>query len=231
MIAIKKGKAPQELENAVRALRNTPDASVNYDNLGGATLGAIRKSLAEEQGYICAYCMQRIDEKSCTIEHYVARNSDDPRAEELSVSYGNMLAVCDGNRGKATRAVRGIESLTCDKHRKNAPFRRLDPLKSETLKAIRYRSDGVMASDDNDVESDINLLNLNCDAAMLPANRKAAIDSLYAHFQKVYPKMGEKAKVNHCRKLKKALLESKEKLPYVGALVYMLDKQIKKHAQ
>ena len=57
----------------------------------------LRTSLLEEQGYICAYCMKKLEDdfSKVKIEHYIARN------EENQLDYNNLLAVCKGNEGEA----------------------------------------------------------------------------------------------------------------------------------
>lgn len=54
----------------------------------GTDKSALRKSLLEEQGYLCAYCMKRIRQnKDIKIEHYHPRNA------ENQFDYKNLLTV------------------------------------------------------------------------------------------------------------------------------------------
>ena len=88
MILIKKKLEPYSLTE----YKQTINAS--FDNLPSEIKDDIRKSLLKEQGYICAYCMKRIEENSdIKIEHYEARNN------ENELAYKNLLAVCKGNEG------------------------------------------------------------------------------------------------------------------------------------
>lgn len=224
MLHIKKKKAPSELDKAVRELRDTPGAAVNYGSLRADVTRAIRESLCEEQGGLCAYCMRRITPDNMTIEHYVAQHGDDPEKERLSVKYGNMLGVCKGIYGH------GRKAQTCDKHRGNRAFRVLNPLKKDTLQSLRYRSDGLIQSNDEDVKHDIALLNLNSSATPLPENRRKAIEALHNKLLRDLEGKSDKGKVAYCERMKKGLLEKLPYYEYLGALLFVLDKQIKKHS-
>ena len=61
----------------------------------------LRESLLKEQGYLCAYCMRRINDAQDTkIEHYKARTP------ENELQYHNLLAVCKGGED-------GLPSARC----------------------------------------------------------------------------------------------------------------------
>lgn len=84
MIYIEKKSEPVSLREG----RETPGA--DFDGLDKREL---RKSLLEEQGYLCAYCMKRIrKDKNVKIEHYHPRNIQN------QMDYGNLLAVCMDNQ-------------------------------------------------------------------------------------------------------------------------------------
>lgn len=55
----------------------------------------LRQCLLEEQGYICCYCMKRIDLDSSHIEHFWPKGV--PQFHNLDMEYGNMFASCQGN--------------------------------------------------------------------------------------------------------------------------------------
>ena len=58
MIAVHRGAPPVELNRNIHEL--APDQR-RYNNLSADTKTALKKSLLESQGHICAYCMRRID--------------------------------------------------------------------------------------------------------------------------------------------------------------------------
>ena len=92
----KRNREPRELSEY---RDSTPDAT--YDDL--RCKKQIRQSLVDEQGYICAYCMGKIDVNDSTIEHYISqiRHKDSPYSEEehkkQSLLYSNMYGVCINN--------------------------------------------------------------------------------------------------------------------------------------
>ena len=87
MILIKKNSEPRSLTEYKKTVNSS------FDNLPSNVKNDIRESLLKEQGYICAYCMKRIESSDVKIEHYKARNS------ENELDYKNLLAVCKGNEG------------------------------------------------------------------------------------------------------------------------------------
>ncbi|HUW07262.1 MAG TPA: hypothetical protein VMW01_13475 [Williamwhitmania sp.] len=106
MISIVKIKEPKELF----AYRLQPNAEYDGANFTPVK-DAIRQSLLEEQGYICAYCMQRIqnDRTKMKVEHWQSQS----KTPALQLDYKNMLAVCLGNQSYS------YNNTHCDTHRKN----------------------------------------------------------------------------------------------------------------
>ena len=146
-----RNKEPRELAE----YRETPDAT--YD--GFAEKKIVRQSLSDEQGYICAYCMGRIETDTCTIEHYIPqkRHQDSPYSEEVhkqqSLLYSNMCAVCDN------------KAEHCDKKRGNIPLEILNPHNPSCEELITYSLDGSIlpaGPEKEKVQNDINTLGLDC---------------------------------------------------------------------
>lgn len=169
MLYIQKRTEPRELTQAKRL------GLSHYDDMTTDVKDVVRHSLAEEQGYICAYCMKRIDLQTMQIEHYRAQNAPSGTYDAAStVDYGNMLGVCPGNKNSGLPH----NGLTCDQHRGNTPLT-VDPLKKWTIDQISYTSDGKIFSQDERINHDLDvILNLNCVQAYLPKGRKDALDSL-----------------------------------------------------
>lgn len=72
------------------------------------------------------------------------------------------------------------------------------------LAGIRYRSHSVIRSDDADVQRGLNeTLNLNCQAAYLPQNRKQVIESLNL---KLWKAAEDGSVVGYCLRRRDALL-------------------------
>jgi uncharacterized protein (TIGR02646 family) len=87
MKRIVKGKEPKSL------LEHRLKSFADYDNY--PEKDKLRESLLTEQGYICCYCMQRIDDSNMKIEHW--KSQDD--YPELQLDYNNLLGACKGGQG------------------------------------------------------------------------------------------------------------------------------------
>lgn len=171
-----RNKEPQELSDY---RDNTPGAS--YDGFRDKEI--VRKSLIEEQGYICAYCMGKLDLHACTIEHYISQERHDksPYTEEehkkQSLLYSNMSAVCINS------------SEHCDKKRGNIPLHILNPHKPDCEQLITYNTKGEIIAagrETEKVKQDICTLGLNC--KRLINSRNAAWDEVWGRFKKQYDK-------------------------------------------
>ncbi|MCT7908363.1 hypothetical protein N5915_02210 [Arcobacter lacus] len=114
-----------------------------YPNLTALLKQELLKALLEEQGYICAYCMQKIDETNSTIEHIIGQSFIDEYenklGEENQLNYDNLLVVCEGKSCNA--------NLHCDKSRavyqKNRPLY-ANPLKNKIIQNIRFSEKGMI---------------------------------------------------------------------------------------
>ena len=76
-------------------------------------------------------------------------NPEDGRDIGQGLDYNNLLAVCNGNR--AARGTRRKNDLTCDAHRENEEFIKINPCKPETLETIFYSLDGKIDATDADL--------------------------------------------------------------------------------
>lgn len=232
MIEIKKGVEPEGLQALrVRAKNEglSPEEAYIKLNQNSQLKEKVKKSLINEQGKLCAYCMCRIPRSDVdvkiapiTIEHFIPRNPEDGRDVGQGLDYNNLLAVCHGNRG--TKGTRKIKDLTCDAHRENIEFKKVNPCKPETLQSIIYTLEGKIDATDIEVKKDlIETLNLNCPTAPLIAERKAALDGLIED-------MGELEEENlqtYCEQmLENFQNEGDEKTPYVGILIWYLQSMI-----
>jgi uncharacterized protein (TIGR02646 family) len=95
----------------------------------------IRQQLAEEQGYICCYCQQRIDIKEgiqplMKLEHFKPKN----RYPELSLDYKNFLAACLGN----TEGQTHCDSCKSGKELENIPNPASKEFEHFKIRYIRY---------------------------------------------------------------------------------------------
>lgn len=224
MIHIQKGNEPREL---IQYRLNKSNGVPTYADMPSDVHQIVLKSLMEEQGFLCAYCMCRIPQDAskhnppASIEHIDPQSKTD---DAKALDYGNMLAVCSGNQNPANQELLrlGEKRLTCDAHRHNRPLA-VSPLDSRTLATIRYKSDGTIFSTDSAVNTDLNdALNLNCDAILLPDSRKAARNSLLNEVQK------HNADIQiFIRRTLDYLKTASHKPPYAGVLMDWLERHKK----
>lgn len=202
MILIKKKSEPHSLT----AYKKTINAS--FDNQPSKVKEDLRKSLLEEQGYICAYCMKRIEESSdIKIEHYEARNSTN------ELSYKNLLAVCKGNEGSSK------ERQTCDTQKGNRPLH-INPQKIGDITTIFFTRNGEIKSTNSLFQKDLDdVLNLNDKYGKLISARKSALKAL----QKKITPMNK----NQIEKLYTHLKKAERKMEYVGILLWYLEKKLR----
>ena len=159
MILIQKGKAP----NSLVQYKYQFDASFN--NLPSVVKNDIRTALLEEQGFLCAYCMKAINDKSMKIEHYQARTPDN------ELDYKNLLACCSGGEQFGDYSER-----TCDTYKEDKVLH-IDPQNINHITTIRYRSsDGTILSSLEFGNELSDILNLN--SVLLKTARKNIIDAL-----------------------------------------------------
>lgn len=219
MLPISKGPAPRELSSAVRRIKGTPGATLSWSNLDAAERGATLRSLLDEQGHLCAYCMRRISEKNAHVEHIkpqsVGRGGDDPD----SVDYTNLLAVCDGFAGSPA-------GLTCDRARGDAPLT-VNPLCLETLEGIRYLRDGHITSDQDDIDDDLDeRLNLNQD--LLVRNRAAVARKLGGKLASVGERRGPGGVRSFCRHyIDEHLADASAREEFDGVVIYFMQKRLR----
>lgn len=217
MIEVKKGPEPKGLLQ----YRLTPHAT--YAAMPSVLKQEIVESLLSEQGYICAYCMKRIEsgygKHRATIEHCIPQASSN---ESERLNYRNMLAVCWGNRDAGS-----INDKTCDARRGSLPLeeqsmKKVDVFNGSTLSSIAYRSDGTIFSEDPDVDEDLNKrLNLN----YLKGCRLAALQTLQREINRHYP--GKTVSKDYLQRLLAHYqAQSGPKTPYCGILIAWLKRKL-----
>lgn len=168
---IVKKHPPKTLQDYVN---ETPNPS--YE--GCPCKGGWKKSLLEEQGYICAYTMQRITEANMKIEHFL------PRKEypKLALDYNNTLAVCNGNEGAP------FEQQYADTRKGNRLLTQIDPRQKDCERKIKYRRNGEIRIDDSSLANE--LIDNNSNRSILNLNHDELVDGRYAAFQGVIKTIG-----------------------------------------
>jgi len=211
MKRIKKGKEPASL----LTYRKQPQAS--YEDY--RERDDLRESLLEEQGYICCYCMQRINKENLKIEHWKPQS----KYPELQLIYHNLLAACDGNEGSSPKFQH------CDTHKGDDEIT-LNPAdsKKNCEQYIKYSSDGRIYSDDTIINYELNeTLNLNTQT--LVSNRNKAFKAIIQELTNIRGKKAAWSIYDVYKKIQ--AYETKENgkyKPYCKMIVYFLKKRFAK---
>jgi len=177
-----KKEAKNEPREAIEK-RNTPGST--FDDLPKPPL---REALLKEQGFICAYCMQRVKNagNSTKIEHW------SPRTKENEKDYMNLLAVCKGNEG-----MTGHEH--CDTLKKNQAII-VCPFDKRCEQLVRFDPGGNVYSGDAIIEVELN--------EILGLNRQHLVDERRKLLDVVRNEIQTAAKSHPDNKIKKADLNS-----------------------
>ncbi len=161
-------KRPVNEPRSLTDYRNTPNAT--YAELHGEIKQELREALGSEQGFICAYCMARIEptNERMVIEHYIPqiRHSNSPYNEQThrgnQLNYYNLLGTCQQPR--CCSGIRGNMPLT------------INPMDVSCERLVQFGSDGRAYSADVRAQTDIdNTLKLNDQT--LKDNRQSIIDA------------------------------------------------------
>ncbi len=193
----------------------------------------IRIHLLQEQHYLCAYCMKRIqdDPLETTIEHWFPLDKDKDKA----LDYKNMLAVCRG--GATLDLEKGHKrELCCDASKGNSEIK-INPLNEIHMNKVKYTREGIVQTGDESLDFDINNVlrlngirdengNLICDTSTaLLKGRKNAVQKSVA----IIEVLDRKRKLTSAM-LKRKVEEIKEKPmrdEFAGVTIFFLERKIR----
>ncbi len=184
-----------------------PNAWMRYRLTKGVEFRAIpelKDSLLKEQGYLCAYCMARIDKDHMKVEHFKPRS----RYPRLKFSYKNLLACCLGKTQ---------EESHCDTSKGNAEIS-LSPLSPSCVDTLSYESGtGKIKSSNPYYDRELDrILHLNT-----PIIKQNRLKVLQGAIQALRIRKQLEKEWNPVDK------EGKRK-PYCGIVIYFLEKKLKK---
>ena len=201
MIRIEKKAEPSDW------LRYRKTPGVRYE-----AIPALRDSLLQEQGYLCAYCMCRISREKSRIEHLQSRKNH----PEKQLDYNNMVICCEGNPN-------GKESCDRKKGDRDITF---NLFSDEDIATLSYSSrDGTIRSTNPTYEKELNKL-LNLNNGTLKDNRHQAYRGLITELSK------KKWTLKTLRKQRDkwaARDEEEQFRPYLGIVLWQLDKWLRQH--
>lgn len=175
------------------AYRKTPNATYQ-------ATADLRLALLKEQGYLCGYCMKRInhaDEAITTtrIEHVKCQTVNGKEDTTRSLDYNNMILCCEGG----TKA--GKQHHQCDvlKGDRDLSF---SPTDKRVLEVFTFSGLGIMKASNAAIQAEIGDPNnpgtLNLNNSTLIRNRKAVIDAIQCEFGKgIWDKTALRDKLEH----------------------------------
>ena len=191
-----------------------PNAWMRYRLTKGVEFRAIpelKDSLLKEQGYLCAYCMARIDKDHMKVEHFK------PQSLYLQdiFAYGNLLACCLGKTQ---------EESHCDTSKGNAEIS-LSPLSSSCVNTLSYESGtGKIKSSDPDYDRELDCpLHLN--TPIIRQNRREELQGVIKALQSEGFNSGA---IHRLLKRWDSVDEEGKRKPYCGIVIYFLGKKLKK---
>lgn len=201
MIKITKTKEPKEWTEKI----NTPGFK-EY-----SPIPELRDALLNDQGYICAYCMNRIGEDNSKIEHIKSRS----KYPELQLEYSNMVICCKGitDNEKHCDTCKGNQDIS------------FDLFSDSFFNTISYKSsDGEILSTNTEYNKEINnILNLN--HKTIKRNRFSVLDGVIKSISK--KKDWTKKGVNN----QLTYWSNKDKdykyQPYCGIIIWYLEKKLR----
>ena len=226
MITINKNPPLLQLLQARRTIVNTDEP---YDALDTDTKDAIRRSLCEEQGYLCAYCMRRIEptkdpktnQDRMKIEHWLDRST---REGDTQLDYSILLGVCCGKT-----KYKSEEYSHCDDSRGSTPLK-FNPANLEhhsRLKITYSLKNGKILSEDEEFGEQLNnVLNLNNE--VLLNNRLSVLNGVQDSLERLAPNTTiNQTKLQNFLNKYQSLNTQGKKHPYCGIVIYYLQRKLK----
>lgn len=172
----------------------------------------IQQQLLIEQGYLCAYCMRRINAKNMKIEHWHSQ----AQYPEKQLLYSNLLAVCNGNDVGAT---------TCDTKKGNADLKYNPATPQHRIEDhIHYLGDGAIQSADDEFDDQLSKI-LNLNYSRLKSNRKEVLVAI----EKVLnfkPGIRNQAEISKLIQKWKTTNDKNQLSEYCAVAVYYLFKKL-----
>lgn len=176
MKRIIKGHEPQELLDFKKLNKNV---EVDYNSLGARERTPIKESLLNEQGFICAYTLKRINFEGSHIEHVkpeeLCRQLKRQGVDTISdLDYSNMVA-CFPKEFSGSSRKKFYGAYKKDDWWENDGDNFISPLRIDCENHFKYNKDGSVGYLTDKGKKTIEVLNLNHD--ILKNDRERAINS------------------------------------------------------
>jgi len=197
-----------------------------YEQSPMIVLDDLRKQLLEEQGYICCYCMSRIDYPYSKIEHFKPRSI----YREKQLDYSNLFIACCGKRidkkkfsdCKTRKEKSSLQKEYCDTKKGKNELKHIQLL-TDIENNLKYSKSGLIFSDNTQINKELNdILNLNYD--VLKRNREDTLNQIIIELNKNNWSVSYlKSTIN---KYKNKNSKGKYR-PYCEMIVYFLSKKLR----
>lgn len=207
----------KKISNEPKSLRlHRQKPFCNYENY--SEKDELRETLLQEQGYICCYCMSRIQApnfEKMKIEHWKPQH----KFKEDQLNYSNLLASCRGNEWS------DLKNFHCDMH-KGEYYITLNPMDKNMVEKITYGRLGNIKINDVLLQKEMNeILNLN--AETLKTQREGVYKGVTLFLNK---KFGNKkaSKSDLSKEIKRWSEKRNGKFePFCSVAIYFLNKALK----
>lgn len=211
MLNIQKRHEPRSLT------RHRCNPNSDYQNIPERARKDLQRQLLLEQGYLCAYCMERISADNMKVEHVFSKS----RHPELQLTYANLVACCTGNEGCPH------EEQHCDTYKGNKDLSKNPAASGSRIEEnITYDREGAIHSTEVDFDRELNCV-LNLNIAKLCNNRKSVMNAVIKCLRKLPQNAGkselQKILDNWSRRDKDRKLQ-----PYAGVAIYFLKMRLRK---
>ena len=174
----------------------------------------LRKQLLQEQGYICCYCMSRIDCHNSKIEHFKPQTKN----RKLQIDYQNLFIACSGGEGFPAK------EQFCDTKKAEKELSCIDLLFSieDNINYEKSAKNISIISTDKSIDKEMNdILNLN--VMVLSRNRREVYDRVMKNLKsRGYTTASIQKTLNYYRTQHNGKFE-----PYCEMIVYFLTKKLK----
>lgn len=213
MIKIDKSVEPSAL--TTHRLNASQQFTPSYHNMPTEVKTLVRQQLLSEQGYLCAYCMQRIKADNSKIEHWHSQTHYP--SEQLH--YQNLLGVCQGNEGQT------FAQQTCDTRKADQAllYNPADQQK-DIAQSLYYAHDGKLYAHEAAFDVQLNQV-LNLNQVRLVKNRKAVLTALHQQLNKQLGTRSRAELEKLYQKWQHADQHGK-KMPFCGIALYYLEKRL-----
>lgn len=193
--------------------------NADYDNIPQSTRETLQKQILAEQGYLCAYCMQRISTiADMKIEHVLSRDEH----PEKQLDYSNLIGCCQGGEGKPR------SEQHCDTH-KGAHSLSKNPAKpgiDRVQESICYDLYGRISSTNHTLNNEIDTV-LHLNQQILCNNRKGISKVVMNELSK----LSQNATKAQIRRLIQNWTDKDaggQLKPLAGVAIYFLNKRLRR---